>query len=60
MRKRKIEIFTAIKDDIVNNMKSYIIVVVIFLVGIFLGVMFVNQTDSKEIPEKGGLEEGLL
>ena len=52
MRKRKIEIFTAIKEDIVNNIKSYIIVVVIFLVGIFLGVMFVNQTDSKVEIEK--------
>ena len=47
MRKRKNEIFTAIKEDIVNNLKSYIIVVVIFLVGIFLGVLFINQTDAK-------------
>ena len=52
MRKRKIEIFTAIKEDIVNNIKSYIIVVEIFLVGKFLGVMFVNQTDSKVEIEK--------
>lgn len=47
MRKKKNSIFTAIKEDITNNIKSYIIVVVIFLVGIFLGVMFLNQTESK-------------
>lgn len=52
MRKRKNEIFTAIKEDILNNLKSYIIVVIIFTVGIFLGVLFINQTDSKEEIEK--------
>lgn len=52
MRKRKNEIFTAIKEDILNNLKSYIIVVIIFAVGIFLGVLFINQTDSKEEIEK--------
>lgn len=52
MRKKKNSIFTAIKEDITNNVKSYIIVVVIFLVGIFLGVMFLNQTESKVEIEK--------
>lgn len=47
MRKRKIEIFTVIRDDIINNAKSYFIVFIIFVVGIFLGVMFVNQTGDK-------------
>lgn len=52
MRKKKNSVFTAIKEDITNNVKSYIIVVVIFLVGIFLGVMFLNQTESKVEIEK--------
>jgi len=47
MRKRKNEIFTIIKNDIFNNAKSYFIVFIIFVVGIFFGVMFVNQTDNK-------------
>lgn len=52
MRKKKNEIFTTIKEEICNNIKSYIIVVIIFAVGIFLGVMFINQTESKVEIEK--------
>ena len=52
MRKRKNEIFTIIKEDVLNNAKSYFIVVVIFVVGIFFGVMFVNQTEDKSEIEK--------
>ncbi len=47
MQKRKSEIFTAIKNDIINNAKSYFIVIIIFTVGIFLGVLFINQIDDK-------------
>lgn len=47
MRKKKIEILTIIKDDIMNNAKSYFIVFIIFVIGVFLGVMFVNQTSDK-------------
>ena len=47
MRKRKNEIITIIKEDIVNNAKLYFIVFVIFAVGIFFGVMFVNQIGDK-------------
>ena len=52
MQKKRNEIFVAIKQDILNNVKSYIIILVIFLVGIFLGVMFLNQTQEKEEIEK--------
>jgi len=52
MRKRKTEIFTIIKDDISNNAKSYFIVAIIFIVGVFLGVMFVNQAKDKNDIEK--------
>lgn len=52
MRKRKIEIFSIIKEDVLNNIKSYFIIFIIFIVGIFLGVMFINQTKEKGEIEK--------
>lgn len=52
MRKRKNEIFAIIKNDILNNAKSYFIVFIIFLVGILLGVMFINQSKDKSEIEK--------
>ena len=52
MLKKKNEIFTIIKGDILNNTKSYFIVVVIFVIGIFLGVMLINQTKEKSEIEK--------
>ena len=47
MRKRKNEIFKIIKEDISNNIRSYFIILIIFVAGIFLGVMFINQLDDK-------------
>lgn len=52
MRKKNNEILSAVKNDIVNNAKSYFIIVVIFSVGIFLGVLFINQTEDKNEIEK--------
>ena len=52
IRKRKNEIFTTIKEDIVNHAKAYFIVVIIFTVGLFLGVLFVNKTENKSEIEK--------
>lgn len=48
MQKRKNELFTTIKDDIIKNIKSYIIVTTIFAIGIFLGVMIINQSEEKQ------------
>ena len=48
MQKKKNEILLAIKENILNNTKSYFIVIIIFTVGIFLGVMFINQTENQE------------
>lgn len=47
MRKRKNEFVAIIKDNVLNNVKSYFIVVIIFVIGIFLGVMFINQAKDK-------------
>lgn len=67
MRKKKNEIFIAIKEDILNNAKSYFIILIIFAVGVFLGVMFINQMQDKDgiekyintyIDETKGLENG--
>lgn len=52
MRKRKSEVFSIIKDDIINNAKAYFVVAIIFSVGVFLGVMFINQTEDKAEIEK--------
>ena len=52
MRKKKNEIFMAIKEDILDNAKAYFIVIIIFAVGIFLGVMFINQMQDKGEIEK--------
>ena len=48
MQKRKKEILNIIKQEILNNIKSYVIVTIIFIIGIFLGVLFINQTESKD------------
>ena len=47
MRKRKNKILTIIKENVLNNAKSYFIVVIIFVVGIFFGVMFINRLEDK-------------
>ena len=52
MQKKRNEILLAIKENILNNTKSYLIVIIIFTVGIFLGVMFINQTENKSEIEK--------
>ncbi len=48
MQKKKNEILIAIKENIISNLKSYVIIIIIFTAGIFFGVMFINQTNSKE------------
>ena len=60
MRKRKNEIITTIKNDISSHAKAYFIVVIIFTVGVFLGVLFVNQKESKEDIEKKEKEISFL
>ena len=41
--KRKVHIMDVLKTHIINNLKEYIIVLLIFLIGIFLGVMFIKN-----------------
>ena len=48
MRKKKSEILNIIKEEIISNYKSYILVIILFSVGLFLGVLFINQTENQE------------
>ena len=46
VRKKKSEILNIIKEEIISNYKSYILVIILFSVGLFLGVLFINQTEN--------------
>lgn len=41
----------AVYQHIINNSKEYILVTLIFVIGIFLGVMFINNTQEVQISE---------
>ena len=48
MRKKNNELLNLIKQDILNNLKYYLIVTGIFIIGILFGVIFINYTENKE------------
>lgn len=48
---RKLNIKNMIYQHIVNNSKEYILVTLIFVVGIFSGVMFINNAQDTQISE---------
>ena len=48
VRKKKSEIVNIIKEEIISNYKSYILVIILFSIGLFLGVLFINQTENQE------------
>ena len=50
MRKSKVYIIkNIIYKHILNNKKEYILISLIFILGIFLGVMFINNINENEI-----------
>lgn len=54
MRKTKrkgLNIKNTIYEHITNNSKEYIVITLIFLIGIFLGVMFINNTQETQVSE---------
>ena len=56
MRKNKKDskkslIKTVINEHVMNNLKEYIIVTVLFLIGIILGVIFINNTTQEQAQE---------
>lgn len=47
MKKNKRKMFLqTIKEHILNNKKEYIIVSILFIIGIFLGVLFINNVEQ--------------
>lgn len=43
MKNKGVKIKETLKQHIVNNSKEYIIITLLFIIGIFLGVLFVNH-----------------
>ena len=50
-RNKRLKILEIISNHIMNNKKEYILVTLIFLVGIFLGVMFINNAQESQMTE---------
>ena len=48
MRDKGVKIRDTLKQHILNNKKEYIVVMLFFLVGIFLGVFFVNNIQETQ------------
>lgn len=45
---KRIRIRETIKEHIMNNLREYIIVLLIFIIGIFLGVFFINNIQEEQ------------
>ena len=50
-KKNKFKLKDVILDNIFNNLKSYIIITIIFLIGIILGVIFINNINESQKTE---------
>ena len=50
-RNKRLKIWDTIGNHVANNKKEYILVTLIFLVGIFLGVMFINNRKETQMSE---------
>lgn len=48
MRDKGIRIKETIKQHIINNKKEYFLVAILFIIGIFLGVLFVNNIQEAQ------------
>ena len=53
MEKQIKKITSVIKEHIINNKKEYIIITLIFIIGIFLGVLFNNNIQENQKNEIG-------
>ena len=51
MIKKKTKIKKIVTEHIINNKKEYIIVALLFIIGIFLGVMFINHIQEEQKKE---------
>ena len=48
MKRKTFKIKTLIKEHVINNSREYLIVSLIFITGIFLGVLFVNNIQESQ------------
>lgn len=58
--KIKIRPINIINNYLKNNIKEYMITSLIFLIGIFLGVMFINNSDESQNSEIKGYIENYI
>ena len=50
-KNKRIKIKETIKEHIMNNLREYIIILLIFIIGIFLGVFFINNIQNEQMAE---------
>ncbi len=50
-KNKRVNIKKIVLEHIKNNSKEYVLVTLIFIIGIFLGVMFINNTQESQITE---------
>ena len=50
-KNKRIKIKETIKEHIMNNLREYIIILLIFIIGIFLGVFFINNIQDEQMAE---------
>lgn len=50
-KNKRLKIWDTIVNHVINNKKEYILVTLLFLVGIFLGVMFINNSEESQLKE---------
>lgn len=50
-KNQTINFLEVIKEHIINNRKEYIVVILLFIIGIFLGVLFVNHVEEPQKTE---------
>ena len=50
-KNKRIKIKETIKEHIINNLREYIIILLIFIIGIFLGVFFINNIQNEQMAE---------
>ena len=50
-KNKRLKLINTIYQHVINNSKEYIVVTLIFIIGIFLGVMFINNAQETQMSE---------
>lgn len=58
--KNKVQPISVLKNYVKSNIREYLITLLIFLVGIFLGVMFINNSNETQTEEIKGYIENYI